>query len=110
MQRSTFSHLYQEKISDIQCINSKWQKHSVVPQSDTVAGLENFKLNKIPGYFKRLFKKNPPYLELYVMLEIFSYLYDAVMYVKNIQQQYGNGNFPIGFGRAFGYTIEVQLE
>ena len=44
------------------------------------------------------------------MLETFSYLYDAVIYVKNIQQQYGNGKFLIGFGRVFGYTIEVQLE
>ena len=69
-------------------------------------GLEDFKLKKIQGYGKRLLQKAPPHLEPYAMLEISGNVHDAIMKVKNIQQQHGNGNVLIGFGRALSPTVE----
>lgn len=40
------------------------------------------------------------------MLEVFSYVHDAVMEVKNIQQQPGNDYVLTGFGSALGSSIE----
>lgn len=40
------------------------------------------------------------------MLEVFSYVHDAVMEVQNIQQQPGNDYVLTGFGSALGSSIE----
>ena len=48
-------------------IKDRYQITEVVLQSDTVVGLQDFKLKKMGSYDKRLFQKAPPHLEPYAM-------------------------------------------
>jgi len=63
-------------------------------------------LKKIRGYDPRLIQKIPEHLEPYAMLDIFSYVHDAVAEVKEIQENEVQGSVLIGIGRALGTALQ----
>ena len=67
---------------------------------------ETTKLKEIRGFDKRLLSPAPHYLEPYTMLNIFTYVHDAMQEVKQLQTDHGDGNVLLGIGRALGATIE----
>ena len=78
----------------------------VRPKTDTDHESNGIHLKLIRGYDSRLLHKSPPKLEPYAMLDIFTYVHDAVQEVKELQAQYGDGNVLLGIGRALGSTIQ----
>ena len=64
------------------------------------------KLKEIRGFDKRFLSPAPHYLEPYTMLNIFTYVHDAMQEVKQLQTDHGDGNVLFGIGRVLRATIE----
>ena len=58
---------------------------------DTDEEVKMMKSTKIEGFDERLLQKQPLHLEPYAVLQIMSYIYDAVTELKKIQEKHGGG-------------------
>ena len=78
----------------------------VILHSNTIKETKEIQLKKIKGFNEKLLTKSPHVLEPYTMLNIFTYVHDAIQEIKELQVEQGGGNVLLGIGRALGSTIE----
>ena len=64
------------------------------------------RLKPIRGYDVRLLKHQPSHLDPYTMMQVLSYVHDAVTDLKRIKMKEGNGNVLTGIGKALGTAIQ----
>ena len=78
----------------------------VILHSNTIKETKEIQLKKIKGFNEKLLTKSPHVLEPYTMLNIFTYVHDAIQEIKELQVEQGGGNVLLSIGRALGSTIE----
>ena len=92
--------------SEYYLITSEGNVSAFTIQETSLKETATIKLKEIRGFDKRLLSPAPHYLEPYTMLNIFTYVQEAMQEVKQLQTNHGDGNVLLGIGRALGATIE----